>query len=174
MFVVEDGTGEDPDANSYASVADFKAYWDDRGFNYTIYSPDSVIQRALIKATDFIERKYGRNFLGCRLLGLTQPLSWPRAYVYLHGSVVEGLPIQLVRATHEYAKIALESPEGLAPNPGGYDATRQIVNTTIVKVGPVEKHQKYEAGSGANLRTYPYADGLLAELISGSGGVVRN
>lgn len=172
-FVVEDGTGEDPLANSYASVAEFKVYWDDRGFNYTIYSPDAALERALVKATDFIERKYRRSFVGCRLLS-DQPLSWPRAYAWLYGAPLEGVPVLVKQATFEYAKIELTTPGGLAPNPAGYDATGQLVNATVKKVGPIEIHQKYEAGSGAAFRSYPYADGLLSELVTGAGGVVRN
>lgn len=171
-FLVEDGTGEVVGANSYASVLEFKTYWDDRGFDYTIFAPDAQVERALVRATDFIELKYRLQFKGRRLvLSPLQPLSFPRYGLYAYCTPVEGIPDALKAATHEYAKRALTGE--LVPDPGGFDATGQVIEATKVKVGPIEKEQRYQAGSGAILRDYPAADNLLTEYLYTPGGVIR-
>jgi hypothetical protein len=173
-FVVEDGTGTVPTANSYASVAEFKAYWDDRDFNYTGFS-DTLIQHALIKATQYIEWRFRHRFRGIRSVysPTPQPLSFPRLCLWVFCVLVTGVPDGVKQATSEYAKRVLTTNPDLQPDPGGYDATGQLIGITIVKVGPIEKHTTYEAGTGPVVREYPYADGLLADFIYCADGVVR-
>ncbi len=171
-FTVEDGTGEVAGANSYASVEEFEAYWDDRGFDHTVYT-EPQIEYALVKATDYIELRFRNYFLGYRVVREPpQPLSWPRAGVVAHGVLVEGIPDQLKRATNEYAKRALELDD-LAPDPGGYDSTGGLIKVRERKVAAIEEKTEYEVGSGALLRPYPAADSLLEEYIAGAGGVIR-
>lgn len=170
-FEVEDGTGENPDANSYVSVADFKAYWDSRGFDWTVYVPDAKLERALVQATDYIELINRNNFKGCRLLD-EQPLSWPRAYAFWGTMELTEVPAQLKKATFEYAKIALTSSTGLIPVPQSTDASGQVIQETYKKMGPIEKRTVYETGTA--LKPYPAADRLLSELLYASGGVIRN
>jgi len=63
-FTVEDGTGV-KSANSYASLAFFKAYFDDRKEDATsIDDPD--IENLLVAATDYIDTRWGRRFKGRR------------------------------------------------------------------------------------------------------------
>lgn len=174
VMIVEDGTGEVVGANSYISLAAAKTYWDNSRFDWTIYPPDAQLEGALIAATRYIELRFRQNFLGYRLLGLDQPLSWPRQCIILYGSPVEGVPQAVKDATCEYARIHLTQPGGLFPIPAGFDATGQIIQESHVKVGPVEKKLVFEAGSATVLRSYPTIDGLLNELIWWSGGVIRN
>lgn len=173
-FLPEDGTGTEPLANSYCSVAQFKAYWDETGqFDYTKFSPDVLIERALVVATRYIETKYRNRFRGFRLL-CDQPLSFPRAYLFLYGQLLTGVPVLVIQATCEYARKQLELPFGLAPDPSVDASTGQIITESHVKVGPIEKTQTMEAGSGFTLRSYPYADSLLCPLSFDVGGVIRN
>ncbi len=63
-FTVEDGTGV-AGANSLGTVAGFKAYQGDRGVDISNFgTPD--IEQALVKATDFIEQRWGIRFKGTR------------------------------------------------------------------------------------------------------------
>lgn len=174
-FLPETGTGTVAGANSYVSVAEFKAYWDEVGFDYTIYSPDTLIERALVKATRYIDLRFQGRFRGCPLVtDPMQPLAFPRAYLYVNGVLSEGVPIELKRATFEYAKLALELPDGLAPAPAGYDATGQIVSELAVEVGPIKRRTKYEAGTALLLRPYPVADRMLWVLLNSTDGCIRN
>lgn len=67
-FVIEDGSGV-VDANSYTNEAFALTYLTDRGRN-TENTWDTLTstqrQSALIKATDYIENKYGLNFRGAK------------------------------------------------------------------------------------------------------------
>jgi hypothetical protein len=174
VLVEEDGTGEDPTANSYVTLAEAQAYWDNLRFDWTVYAPNAVLESALIKATNWIELKYRNNFIGYRLLYNEQPLSWPRGCAYLYSAPIEGVPVQVKNATFEYAKLELTQVGGLNPVPTGFDATGQLLQESMVKVGPIEKMVKYETGSATVLRSYPTIDGMLSELLMWSGGVIRN
>jgi hypothetical protein len=171
-MIVEDGTGEVEGANSYVDVADFKAYWDDRGFDYSSFA-DALIEQALVRATQYVETRFGRLFIGYRLLGQDQPLSWPRSYAYLYGELLEGLPLLLIQATIEYGRRELQSPFSLMPDPV-YDASGKVASGLKVKVGPIEREQKYLAGSEYNLKVFPGVDKLLCDLLIGAQGAVRN
>lgn len=172
-FTVEDGTGEVVGANSYVSVAEFKAYWDERETGvYTSFS-DTQIEQALVKATDYIELRFRNVFRGYRLVtDPAQPLSFPRAYLIVRNLLIEGIPDQLKKCTHEYGKRALELGD-LAPDPAGYDTTGAIMTVRERKIGPIEEKATYESGTAAVLRPYPGADSLLEEYVAGAGGVIR-
>lgn len=72
-IVVEDGSIVSG-ANSYVSVADLTAYATARGI--TLIEDEEVL---LIKAMDYIE---SLNYQGVKKTQ-AQPLSWPRAYVFI-------------------------------------------------------------------------------------------
>ena len=71
-IVVETGAGL-TSANSYLSEADFEAYCEDRGRTFT-----GDVEPALVRATAWIEARYGARFPGYALKGRNQGLSWPR------------------------------------------------------------------------------------------------
>jgi len=170
-LVVEDGTGTDPAANSYASVQEWKSYWVERGYDFSAYT-DSQISVALIKATFYIEVTFRNQFYGFPLL-VDQPLCWPRVGVYVNGVYVEGIHINLKRATFEYAKRALPATADLLPDPADTDATGQIVKRKRTEVGPIKKEIEY-AGSGAPLmKRYPAADKWLEDFKPSGGGTIR-
>jgi DnaT-like ssDNA binding protein len=174
LLVKEDGTGEVAGANSYANEADFRLYWTARGFDFSVFTPAAAIDRALILATDYIELRFSRNFRGYRLFrDPMQPLSWPRACVYLYGQLVEGVPDLIERATIEYARKVLELPGGLSPDPT-YDATGQIVTSSKTVVGPIEKSVTYESMTGLAVRQYVLVDSWLLPLLAYPSQVIRN
>lgn len=174
MFIVEDGTGADPTANAYVSVAEFKAYWDDRGFDYSTFD-DTDIEVAIVKATDYIELTNFGIFKGY-ILEEDQPLQWPRSGVYVNYQEADPLPKQLKYATFEYAKRALTSTDNdLQPDPVDRDETGQLVEKKFEKIGPIETDTTYIVGSGSSVRSYPAADRWLLPLLRWSGGgTVRN
>jgi hypothetical protein len=61
-FLVENGTGV-KGATSYATVAFFKAWCADRGYVITAWA-DADIQAYLVAATDYIDTRWGLEFLG--------------------------------------------------------------------------------------------------------------
>lgn len=73
MFVYEDGTGL-PNANSLASVQDFKDYYSLRNVNISTLT-DTQIEGFLVLGTDYIVQKY--DFKGSKLKD-TQSLPFPR------------------------------------------------------------------------------------------------
>lgn len=166
-FTVEDETGLE-DANAYITVAEFKAYWDDRAFDYSSYTDPDDLQVAIIKATDYIENRFRTRFKGSREFE-DQSLSFPRLNLFDEdGRLVTGLPTLLKHSTAEYAKRALTAE--LAPD-FDIDDTGQRVTRKKEKVGPIEEETQYvEAGGIAIYRPYPSADALLQEYIIASGG----
>lgn len=73
MFVYEDGTGL-PNANSLASVQDFKDYYSLRNVDISTLT-DTQIEGFLVLGTDYIVQKY--DFKGSKLKD-TQSLPFPR------------------------------------------------------------------------------------------------
>lgn len=162
-FVVEDGSGL-PDSTAYISVAAFQSYHTDRGNDFSLYSV-AQIQQAIIRATDYIDRRNRGKFVGIRTLE-TQAREWPRvdAY-YFDGRVAIGIVSEIREATAEYALRGLG--ESLAPDPV-YDERNQVVTGVDVVVGPLRESIQY-ASSGAVqpvlFRDYPEVDALFAELV---------
>lgn len=77
-ITVEDGTGLIT-ADSFVSVIDADAYHTARG-NTAWAGSDTVKGQALVRATTYLELKYGLRWAGYRKTS-TQALSWPRQFV---------------------------------------------------------------------------------------------
>jgi hypothetical protein len=176
MFVVEPGDGTEPLANSYVSVEEFVSYWTDRGFDYTVYTTGAV-QRALIKATDYIDLENKYYFKGY-ILEEDQPLAFPRQYLYVECRLIEGIPEELKRATFEYAKRVLTGADDgngeLQPDGEDRDETGAIIVKKFEKIGPIETETEYLAGTGSEVRSYPSADKWLLPFLKGTCGSIRN
>lgn len=169
-FVVEDGTGK-ADSNSYGAVADADAYFTDRQVTDWAGTQQDK-EGALIRATDYIEFRFGDRFIGTKKTD-QQALSWPRSNAKGYADNV--IPMKLQRACFEYALRALDK-EPLAPDPE-LDASGMAVVTTREKVGPLEtEFAKVQSGLGATVqlfRPYPAADALLKGLVYSSNRVIR-
>ena len=79
-IVIEDGTvlGGSPPPNSYATIAQFKAFYSDRGNDTLGVDTDNVeIEAALIKATDYMAQRLRMLWKGSRVAAF-QSLDWPR------------------------------------------------------------------------------------------------
>jgi hypothetical protein len=164
-FTVEDGTGVE-DANSYASFADWTAYWDDRGTAPSTVEAD--VEKALVRGADYMSIRY--RFRG-RKLTEEQGLDWPRCGARdADGVYLEGVPEVVVRANIELAARALEGD--LAPDPTT-DASGQTVVSSRVKVGPIERESTFNGGGSATwVKPYPAVDRMLRDVTYPEGGRV--
>lgn len=164
-FTVETGSGV-VGANAYIDVAYADSYHADRN-NKLWVGTDAVKQAAIVRATDYLETRWGDKFLGLPQYPDTpQGLAWPRLGVFDgYGRTVTGIPDNLKRAVAEYAVRALSAD--LSPDPV-YDETGRTVTSKREKVGPIETEVAYNFnGTFAITRSYPQADRLLRTLIAG-------
>lgn len=170
-ITVEDGTGL-ADAVSYVSVADADAYLTARGTPAAwTAAVTATKEQALVKATDYLDTRWGPAFVSSRLLA-TQALEWPRVAFYdRHGFEIEGLPANLVKATIEYAVRALSG--ALVPDLVVDDRGLQVTRRRV-KAGPVETETEYNPGGGPMIvKPYPAADMLLSGLVVRGRRVMR-
>lgn len=173
----EDGTIV-TDANSYADAADSIAYQTDRGRQAWLDATTEVQEAALVRATDYIETRYGRRFVG-EPLGDVQELAWPRQLaVYPRTGnpfPTDEVPEDVLNATILYAGEII-GPDGddlelmteLAITP---EITSSNVRSKREKVDVLEESTQYFEG-GATLRTiqpFPEADRLLRPWLRGGG-----
>jgi hypothetical protein len=171
VFVVEDGTGL-VGSNSYASFADWTAYWADRGGAPAGVQAD--VEAALVKGADYLGLRY--RFVGQRL-SASQGLEWPRVYAYRGNPAfdeqcvpIEGVPVEVVRANIELAKRALAGE--LAPDPVLDESGRTVVRSRD-KMGPMEEERQFNGGGSATfVKKFPQVDRTLRDLVVQEGGRV--
>ena len=166
-FTVEDGTGVEG-ANAYITIAWADAYHADRG-NAAWSGADTVKQQAIVRATDYIETRWAGRFKGVQEhLDPLQPLQWPRLNVRdINGLPVLGIPVNLMRATAEYALRALTAQ--LLPDP---DLAQGAIIAERKKIGPIETETRRAEVATPILQRYPTADRLLHPLLLSSSGHV--
>ena len=159
-LTVETGSGLS-DANSYASIAQFRAWWAQQNVDYTDNTKpgqsDNAISAALIRATEYID---GMHFFGERK-SVTQALSFPRVSLtrpgsshiwpsYLSDSEV---PAAIVSAVCYMAGMIVQGKDIDAP-------TQRVSSQSVSGVGSVS----YSDGSGKV--SYPRLNTLLKGLIN--------
>ena len=117
-FIVEDGTGL-PTATSYIAEATADTYHADRGSTQWAAGSQANKEIALIKATDFIDKRFGRRFVGQKLTK-AQALEWPRSNAFDRDGFKldedDLVPRRLQQACSEYALRALSILD-LMPDP---------------------------------------------------------
>lgn len=182
-----------PTANSYIAVADFNSFHADRNVTEIVDAEydTTQIQGALVQATDYIEKQWGRKFRGWKR-SQSQRLEWPRIDAFDNDNYLfDPIPHQLVAATAEYALLALQLGRNLAPVPelefatidtatGEVSQGQGTVTKQRDKAGPLESETSYaqststsQATGGNTLAqamlrtpTYPQADMWLNELVT--------
>ena len=175
-FTVETGTG-DPDANAYITLAFANDYHLIRG-NSKWAGSDTVKQAAIIRATDYIDKRFGKRFRGTRRQK-DQALEWPRLSAYddddFYYTGIDIVPRKLQQGCAEYALRALLLGE-LAPDvPSSVPAQRnemgEETETTVTtgevvskteKIGPIEESTTY-APRG---QTIDRSRSQVSELVS--------
>lgn len=191
MLIVEDGTGLNPSANSYATRAEIDAYHAEMGNTAWVARPTSPASpqpeeplgdAAIIRATRAIDRLFGTKFKGLRTQFRIQPLEWPRMGVefYADGSGVEideesidinanenlfpdnEIPVMLKHAVAEAALRELASAGAMTPD---LDRGGEIKK---VQAGPVSVEYKDSAPATTKITSI---DGLLKPLLKSTGSV---
>ena len=143
-FKPQDADGTVDGANSYATVAEVRAYWADRGVDLAS-STDAQVQVAAVKATDYLDARY--RWVGWQRRRL-QGTQWPRGGVT---SFLRGLPPSLVSATCSLAQRALSGKE-LLPDPTR-DASGQAATEVLKEVGPIKVQTKFASAVQGSLST---------------------
>jgi len=193
-FTVETGAIV-PNANAYVSVAEFRAFFTDRGTDTSDYD-DTQAQAAIIKATDYVDKRYGPKFVGSKR-DSDQSLQWPRLDAFdRQGDYIksDSVPLTLKKAIYEYAYLALKLVDLLpVPAPlfnkvnlttGETDLNRGgMLQREKSVVGPIEEEFWYnqeqwrlalngrasgpmsDMVSMVNLPEYPVADEWLRPIV---------
>ncbi len=170
-FIVEDGTGVDA-ANSYASVSDADTYFAERELTAWADLTQDQKQAALINATEYIDVRWDQSFrMAGRKAHADQFLLYPRVAYCVHESLTPTevpLPLNLVRATFQYALAAKDGP--LAPVPTEETGGRQP-SLVREKVGPIEEERRWSdtAVVSSSFRQYPIADALIRSILEATG-----
>jgi hypothetical protein len=193
-FIVEEGAGL-PDSNAYASVAFVDTYHTDRG-NTKWTGTQAVKEACIIRATDYIEKRFGTRFRGNKRTR-DQNLEWPRLSAWDNDDFlfdnIDIIPRRLKQACAEYALRALLVGE-LAPDvppatPRQNNISGSVVSSDVVtgvikmtrkKIDTLETETQYgnqfsysgRSGvssivSASSIPEYPAADLLLVELLKG-------
>lgn len=171
-MIVEDGTGL-AGADSYLSEAEFEAYAEARG--YTIPSGD--VEAALVRASDWIDARYGRRFPGVRVNGRNQGRAWPIYGGYdRSGTAIadDAVPVEIKRATAEAALRELENPRSLSPDIVPISTSGGAIKRVSKQIGPLKTETEYTEGAtvGSSIPVFTLIDDILAPLLSGSAAMV--
>jgi len=178
-FTVEDGTGLST-ANAYISLAFANDHHSGRG-NVAWAGVSSKKQQAIVRATDYIDKRFGSRFVGVRR-NSSQALEWPRLDAFDQDEFLlmgpfDNVPRQLQKACAEYALIALTLILGvdadLAPNTGTQSGD---ISSTSVTVGPISESFTFARSSSSRsgqssvvsdsmIPEYPTADLWIEELL---------
>lgn len=158
-LVVETGAGL-ADANTYASVADLRAYAALRGVDVSLPEADVDCEVLLIKAMD---RLADENFQGEKWTK-NQALPWPRAWVVIEGWTipVAEIPRQLIYCQCAFA-IEAQTVD-LLPT-AATNASGQVLQETVGPITTVYAN----TGIVRRVPAVAKADALLRVLIRRSG-----
>lgn len=144
-------------ANSYATIAEFKAWHDNRLQDYSAYTDDQITA-AMIAACDYIDARF--SYIGWRCTK-EQTTEFPRNDLWnSRGDLITGIPVHVKRAQYEYAIRWLRGGFTLIPDPT-QDETGQTLKAHEVEAGPVRERKEYSAFSSYQLPSYPVPDGIL-------------
>lgn len=182
-FTVDSGSG-DAGSNAYIAVAIFREHHVDRGNTAHLDFTDSEVETGIIRASDYIDKRFGRQFRGLRKTK-EQGLEWPRLDAFdddgylLSGS--NNIPQQVIKACAEYTLRALIcgvlAPDVPPPVPKQdltdstgtrpeQEVTGQIIRSKD-RIGPLEEERWYETNSqviGKNLAAG--ATGVKSSLVN--------
>lgn len=178
-FTLEDGTGVE-DANAYIDEAFADDHHTDRGNTAWAAGASGDKQAAIIRATDYVDKRFGQKFRGFKE-SRSQGLEWPRLSAfdnddYLFNST-DAIPRQLKRAVAEYALIALQLG-ALLPIPARPFSTIDPSTGEVVtnaagqvigkreKVGPIEEETRF--ANIANNAHITKPAGASSTLVSSS------
>jgi hypothetical protein len=156
-LTIETGAGI-PNANSYATVSQARAYAAARGL--TLPASDTAVEAALVMACDKLQTY---RYRGSRV-DTAQALQWPREDVYLDDSTAPldsaSIPAELLQAQCQLAYDATQTE--LQPTGSGREVVREKVDVLEVQYAP--------KGSGSVTPQFNKAEAFLAPFLSATAG----
>lgn len=174
-FTKEDGTGV-TGANAYIDDTEYTTHHTDRG--RTVSDSATVIKAAIVRATDYVEKRWGLRFLGDPSTS-TQGLHFPAINAWdRHGRQILLVPDQMQKAVAEYALVAIAIgvlapplPHGAKPETiAGVKGTAgkgEVIQERVE--GAVERRYKAIRPDGSwflsPFPAIPEADAWLSELV---------
>lgn len=171
-LIVQDNTGSVAGANAYITVAEFNAYHDDRGGDYSgAAADDEAIEAAIVRATDYLDQRF--TFVGKKRRGRDQTTEWPRSDARDRDQhYVNDIPPEVKEACAEYALRALAAE--LNPDPER-NASGVAVLSKSEAVGPISESVTFVGGAVFQMPKYPAADQKLvrAGLVRSGGTLLR-
>jgi hypothetical protein len=183
MFTVEDGSGI-ANSNAYVTEAFTDTHHTDR--NNTIWDDFTTEEKeaAIIRASDYIDKRFGRRFRGIRRQK-DQGLEWPRLDAFDDDgflmSGVDDVPRQIQKATAEYALRAalcgVLTPDPILPVPkqsmesGAAARDKDVITGEVIrkrdKVGSLEEERWYQSASQTAAKNLGAgAKGVQSSLIN--------
>lgn len=154
-LVVEDGsvvTG----ANTYVSLAEFKAWADDRGI---AYGTDAAVTQQIYRAMDYFERL---QFIGNKA-NENQPLQWPRTEALIDGYYADATEIPTPVKTALYEAVVVEAA-------GNSELEVQDRKTIREKIGDIEVQY---ADNSENRKITPALQYALNKIVQPALQVLR-
>jgi hypothetical protein len=163
-------TPGDAAANSYVSLADANTYHTARA-NSAWTGTDAAKEAALIRATQWLDGRYGDRWPGTRWKLRAQALDWPRIEAYDRDGTdidYDSIPPEVVAATCEAALRELATPGSLSPDvtPG---TAKVLTEVKGIKWTPLRS----SAGAQDMTPTLTAVDRALAPIIGGGNGQVQ-
>lgn len=153
-FTVEDGSIV-ANANAYITVQYFRDWFSDRGVAAAATNSgaftDALIQAAIIKATDYVDKRFGNKFVGYRMNQQddTQALQWPRIDAIDNNGLfikTHAVPTVLKRAIAEYAMLALKLIDLLPLPANTFNTVDPDTGETTVAEGGIVQRQRQKVG----------------------------
>ncbi len=162
-LIVEDGSIV-PNANSYTSLVDARAYLSSMG--YELNADDTIAEQQLIKGFNYVN-SFESQYQGCRVSPI-QTGSFPRSNVYINGFPLasDSIPTQLIQAQSLAAYEENKESGSLFPSGSNQTITSEEV------VGAI-KVSYADNGLDSNAKSFGFIDSLLGALF-GSYGSANN
>jgi len=161
-LIIEDGSVV-PNANSYTSLEDARAYLSSMG--YELNADDTIAEQTLIKGYNFVN-SYEQSYQGDRV-SATQTGSFPRSGVYINGFPLasDAIPIQIIQAQSLAAYEEEQHSDSLFPSTSEQTITSEEV------VGAIKV--TYADNGVESGKSFSFIDSLLGQLF-GSNGSMNN
>jgi hypothetical protein len=156
--VVEDGTGIFG-ANAYIGVDELSNYFDNVRLEKWNALDTDTKEAAVLQSSLFIDATF--KWIGQRVKGLDQGLSWPRVNAKFEGQELTGVPIPVKKAAAEavWAFINLTEGQSLFPSV----QTAQVHQETF---GPMSTSYFEKRLSDEQPTSYAVINGLLKGLYA--------
>lgn len=160
-IIVEDGSGV-ANANAYVSVADVRAYAEQRGI--TLPASDDEVGAMIIKATDYLE-SFACKYQG-RKTDCAQALQWPRTCVVICCQDFPDNEIPKALKSAQSSAVLIQN-EGLVLQPN-VTAQDYVIEETV---GPITTKYANPVQAGISA-TFTGLESLLEPLFFASCGQV--